>query len=94
MELLVSLVEAVIGILVAVIEAIVGFFVAGAEALTVWEALAVLVILFVEMIWWGLLFLFELVGALFEWRKPRKVKRPIIWRPKKLKQKNGDETNK
>ncbi len=33
----------------------------------------------IELIVWDLLFAAELVTALFSWRKPRKVAKPVIW---------------
>ena len=66
---------------------------AGVEVLTAWEVFGVLVVLFVEFIFWVILFVIELVASLFKWRKPRKVVKPVLWRPKKLKNKLESDTN-
>lgn len=63
--------------------ALAGLFVAGGEALGAGEALLLLALLIVEVVYWLLLCLLELIVALLLWRKPRKVAKPIIWRRKR-----------
>lgn len=82
-ELLIALVEGVIAIIMVTIEGIIGLFTAAGEVLSVGEAVAVALIVIVELIIWLIYFLFELIAALFKWRKPKSVKKPVIWRPKK-----------
>ncbi|MDO8345283.1 MAG: hypothetical protein Q7T48_18930 [Cellvibrio sp.] len=93
MEIIAAIVEAIIAIISAIIEAIVGIFVAGAEVLSIWEAAALLLALLIEMILWVVLIFIELIIALFKWRRPKKVMKPVIWRPSKLKEKATDENN-
>lgn len=44
-------------------------------------------VLIMELLFWLVLWCIELLFALFGWRKPQKVPKPLFWRPKsKLKQ--------
>lgn len=94
MEIIAAIVEAIIAIISAIIEAIVGIFVTGAEALSIWEAVALLVVLLIELILWVALIFIELIIALFKWRRPKKVMKPVIWRPSKLNEKATDDAKK
>ncbi len=46
------------------------------------EGLAVGCFFLIELLLWPLLFLMDLVLASFQWRKPKWVSKPVIWRPK------------
>lgn len=82
-EIIGAIIEAIISALAAIVEAIASLFTAGGEALGAGEALIVLALFFLELLLWGFLVIFELVVALFRWRGPKRVPKPIIWRPKK-----------
>ena len=83
-------VEVVVSIVSAIIEFIAGFFLVGAETLTAGEAVIVFFVFIAEMIFWGVLWLCELVVALFQRRKPKKIPRPKLY-TKKSERKNKDE---
>ena len=68
---------------VGIIEAIAGLFAAGAEAMSAGEAIVVLFLFIIELIMWFFMYLIELFLSLFQRRKPRKIKKPILWRKKK-----------
>ncbi len=74
----IAVVEAVVAVMTAVIEFIAGVFATGGEALTAGEAFGALLAFILEIVFWGFLWLVELVIALFTWRRPRKVSRPVI----------------
>ena len=82
-EAIVALIEGIMAVISVIIESIAGLFTVGGEALGAGEALMVLFLLIIESIMWFFLFLFELLAALFLWRKPKKVKKPILYRKKK-----------
>ena len=80
-----AIAEAILGLFAAVIEAIAGLFFAGAQALGAGEIIALVLLFCVELVWWALHGVFELLRALFRRRRPRPVPRPVIWRPAKLR---------
>ena len=84
MEIITAIFEAIIYFVTAIVEFILGFFVAGVEALTAWEAIGLLFFLFIEFVFWIFLVGASLLIAIVKWRKPAKVKWPIIWRPAKV----------
>ncbi|MFY0678559.1 MAG: hypothetical protein JXR18_14875 [Neptuniibacter sp.] len=86
MEIFAALIEAVVGIVVALLEAIVGLFIEGAASLGAGELFFLVLVCLAELCLWFFLAVAELIVSLIKWRKPRKVEKPIIWRPKKLKQ--------
>jgi len=55
------------------------------------EAIIVLFLLIIELVMWFFLFLFEIFLALIQRRKPKKIKKPIIWRKKKVKKNESEE---
>lgn len=67
----------------AIVEAIISLFVAGGEALVAGEILLLIFSFLLELVFWLILFAGELLSALFHWRKPRAVRKPVIWRPRK-----------
>ncbi|MCV6623861.1 MAG: hypothetical protein OIF51_19165 [Cellvibrionaceae bacterium] len=94
MELLAGIIEGVVSLIVGLIELIVGVFVEGAAGLGGLELLGLLIVLILELIWWAVLVIVELVVSAFKLKKPKAIKRPIIWRPKKLMEnaKNSENT--
>ena len=82
-ELVIAIIEAIIGIFTAIIEFIASLFSAGGEALGAGEAVIVLFLLLIEIVFWFFLWVVELTVSLLKWRKPRKIKKPVLWRPKK-----------
>lgn len=84
-ELLFGIFETLLSLLVGLIEAIASLFTVGGEALGAGEAILVLAALLLEILFWVALCCVELVNSLIQWRKPKKVAKPIIWRPKKKK---------
>ena len=84
-ELVAALFEAIVAAIIGVIEAIAGLFTVGAEAMGAGEAIIVFVLLVAELILWFFVFIFELIMALVQSRKPRSVNKPIIWRKQKKK---------
>ena len=84
------MVELVVSVISVVIESIAGFFAASGEALTASEAIIILFAFIAEIIFWGVLWLRELILALFQWRKPKKVHRPKVY-TKKSERKNKNE---
>lgn len=82
-EAVVAIFEGITALFAAIIEAIAGLFTVGGEALGAGEALIILFLLIIESVMWFFLLLFELIMALFLWRKPKKIKKPIIYRKKK-----------
>jgi len=93
-ELIAGIVEIVIAICSVIIEAIAGLFMAGGEALGAGEALAVLGVLIIEFIVWGVLWLYELAKSLLKWCKPKHVSKPVFWRPKKKLKEDDLEASK
>jgi len=91
-EALIAIIEAAISLIVGIVEAVVALFVEGASGLGGAELILLLIVLFIEAIWWFLLILIELIRALFKLKRPRKIPRPIIWRPKN-KNKKEDSDN-
>ena len=90
-SMLVSMVQAMIAIMSTTIEFMAGFFVAAGETLGFFELMILLMIFCLEIIFWLVLWIVELIIALFTWRKPERIKRPVIWRPKpKVKSSKGD----
>jgi hypothetical protein len=81
----VTIVEAIVAALASLVEWIGGFFFAGAEALGVGELIGIVLIFCVELVLWVVLGIVELVRAALQWRKPRAVPKPVIWRPAKLR---------
>ncbi len=90
-SIIVAIFEAVISLIGALIEAVAGLFAAGGEALSAGEAIGTFLALIMEVIFWGVLWLIELVISLFTWRKPKKVKKPVIWRSKKSSKNEGSD---
>lgn len=93
MEIITAIFEAIIYIITATVEFILGFFVTGVEALAAWEAIGLLLFFLVEFIFWIVLLVASLCIAIFKWRKPNKVKWPVIWRPMKIRKKSSSEPN-
>ena len=79
-----AIVEAIFTLVASVIEAIASLFVAGAEALTFVEIVAIAALFCVELVLWFLYGVLELLRALLQRRKPRPVRKPVLWRPSKL----------
>ena len=84
------MVELFVSVISAIVELIAGFFAVSGEALTASEAIIVLFAFIAEIIFWGVLWLRELILALFQWRKPEKVHRPKLY-TKKSERKNKNE---
>jgi hypothetical protein len=77
-----AIVEAIIGMLSAGVELIAGLFVGAGETLGVIDLFGLLLALLLEMVLWLILYIKELLVSLFRWKKPSKVSKPILWRPK------------
>jgi hypothetical protein len=77
-----ALVEAGIALISTLVEFIAGFFVAAGETLTLIDLFTLLFVVFFEILFWLFLWLVELVISLVKWRKPQRVKKPVLWRPK------------
>lgn len=94
-SIITAIVEAVIGMLTALVEIIASLFVGAGETLGAIDLFSLLLVLLLELILWFILYLKELLLSLFRWRKPNKVSKPILWRPKakpkKLKSKDDVE---
>ena len=91
-ELIAGIVEAIISLIASVIEAIASLFAGAGEALGAGEAIAVALVYSVELIFWFVLLCVEFVIALILWRKPRRVGKPVFWRPKKLNKNVAEPT--
>ncbi len=85
-----AIAEAIFALISALAEFIAGFFVAAGETLTLIDLGALLVVLLFEVVLWFILWLVELTVSLFKWRKPKLVKRPVLWRPKPKVKKSKD----
>lgn len=70
-------------LIAAMVEAIVSLFMSGGEALGVGEILLLVFSFLLELVFWLILFAGELLAALFHWRKLRRIRKPVIWRPRK-----------
>lgn len=79
-SLVTAVVEAVVAVVSALVELVVGAVSVGGESLTFGELIVLLLAIILEWILWMLLLIKELVVALFKWRKPRKVARPLIYK--------------
>jgi len=88
MEIIAGIVEGLISLVLGLIELIVGLFVEGAASLGAGEAIGLLIVLLIELIFWLIVFISELFISLIKWRRPKKIAKPIIWRPKKLNTEN------
>jgi len=87
-----AIVEWVISLLGIVFEFIAGFFVTAGETLSVIDLFVVLLLVLLELVLWFILWGVELVVSLFRWRKPNKINKPKLWRPKaKLKKIKAEE---
>ena len=86
-----AIIEAVTALIGALIEAIAALFTVGGEALTASEAIATLFSFVVEIIFWSILWAIEIVVALSTRRRPKKIARPTIWRPKNKGEPSEDE---
>lgn len=85
-----AIVEIVVSVVTATIEFIASFFIVGGEALTATEAIIVFFAFIAEILFWGILWLWELVMALFQRRKPKRVPRPKLY-TRKSERKNRHE---
>ena len=47
------------------------------------EVIGTFICLIIELFLWFILGLFELIASLCQFRRPKKVRKPTIWRPKK-----------
>jgi hypothetical protein len=47
-----------------------------------------LVVFLFELLFWLILWIVELAVSLFKWRKPKIVKKPVLWRPNPKLKKN------
>ncbi len=65
----------------ALVHGIADLFMGDTADIGIGALLTVFLLFFVELIGWLLFFLFELVMMLIQRRKPKKVKKPVIWRP-------------
>jgi hypothetical protein len=81
--------EAILALLGAIAEALSALFVAGGEALGIGELLGIFFVVCIELLVWVALAVVELFRAAFHRRMPRKVSKPVIWRPSKLKNGQG-----
>ena len=77
-----GIVEAVIGMLSALVEIIASLFVGAGETLGALDLFGLLLMLLLELLLWFMLYIKELLVSLFRWRKPSKISKPILWRPK------------
>ena len=82
LELLAAIVEAIVALVTALIEAIASLFTASASSLGLGELLLLALVALLELAWWAVLGIASLVVALVRWRRPRRVARPVFWRPK------------
>ena len=55
------------------------------------EAIIVLFLLIIELVMWFFIFVFEVILALIQRRKPKKIKKPVIWRKKKIQKNESEE---
>ena len=85
------MVELVASAISAIIELIAGFFAVSGEVLTASEAIIVLLAFIAEIIFWGVLWLRELILALFQRRKPKKVHRPKLYTQKSERKNKNEE---
>lgn len=90
-DLIGTLIKLVVTVTIAVVEFIISLFSVTGEALSIGEALLILLALIAEMIFWAILWVWELLSALFCWRKPKKVAKPILYKRKRKKAKKGEE---
>lgn len=89
-SIFITIVEATITACIAVLDFLASFFVASGQTLSAVDLVVVILVVFVELVCWLCLWLKELLKALFVWRKPTYVAKPVIWRPKpKLKAARG-----
>ncbi|OUR65566.1 hypothetical protein A9Q79_00800 [Methylophaga sp. 42_25_T18] len=85
-SIVIALVEIVVTIITTVIELIVGLFTTAGEALSIGEALILFFVFLAEVVWWGILWVVELVASLFNWRKPNVIPRPVLRTEKRNKE--------
>ncbi|MDG9926995.1 MULTISPECIES: hypothetical protein [unclassified Pseudomonas] len=92
-SIVLAIIEAIVSMVGVVVEAVAGIFAAGGHALSAGEVFILLFVLVAETFYWAILWILELFLALLAWRKPRKVPRPVFWRPQKRsgKEKQSDE---
>gem|GEM_PF-1583940 len=86
LELVAALVEGIIALFVAIFEGIAGLFGASASAIegfSLVESILVIFVFLIELVCWLALIAVEVVRALIQWRKPGKVRKPVLWRPSK-----------
>tara|TARA_R110001599_G_scaffold297218_2_gene501488 strand:+ start:1111 stop:1404 length:294 start_codon:yes stop_codon:yes gene_type:complete len=92
-ELIAGIIEAIVGIFTSIIEAIASLFVSEGIALGAGEAIAIFFLIFVELFMWAVLWIVELLASLFLWRRPKRILKPVLWRPAKLKKAVSGSSN-
>ena len=86
-----SIVDIVVAIVTTTIEFIAGLFITGAETLTTGEAIFIFFAVIAEVIFWAILWLWELVKALFQRRKPTKIYKPKLYARKSQRANKSEE---
>lgn len=81
-SLLLVLVELLVSAVVALANLLGGVAAGAGAALGLGEALLLLGVVLLELVLWLLSVLWMLLLALLRWRKPRRVARPRLWRPR------------
>ena len=86
-----GIVEALLALVSSMVEAIASIFIGAGETMGAGEAVVVFFLLLIELIIWLALIIIELIKSLFGRRKPKKIKKPIIWRKQKNKTEQIDK---
>ena len=73
-----AMVDIVVAIVTTTIEFIAGLFITGAETLTAGEAILIFFAFIAEVIVWAILWLWELIKALLQRLKPKKIYKPKL----------------
>jgi len=80
-SLIMAVVQAVASILSIIFEFIVGFFIGATQTISFVDLIALLIVFLCELIFWFILWCVELIVSIYQLRKPKFIKKPVLWRP-------------
>lgn len=76
-----SAINAAVSFVAGIFEFFIGFFIGATHTISFVDLLGLLFVFMCECVFWLILWCFELIVSLCKFRKPKRVKKPIFWRP-------------
>jgi len=86
MEVIAAVFESVLSVIAKLLGAFISLFVEGTASLGLLDLLLLLLVLSLELLFWIALYLIELLRSIFSLRLPKRIEKPVLWRPKRLEQ--------